>query len=229
MPYQCFIIDDEPIAIDIVRAHLERLPDFEVAGTYEDPLQAFRAIKQKKVDLLFLDIQMPELTGLELLRTLRQPVDVILTTAHREFALEGFELNVIDYLLKPISFDRFLQATGKFLEKQRMPSNAPSKTDDHIFVRADRKEVRVDFNEILYVEGLKDYVKIVTTSGMIVTKESIGQMEKALPPVRFIRIHRSYLVARSKITAYTPAQVEIGRKVLPVGRTYRSVFSQTMK
>jgi DNA-binding LytR/AlgR family response regulator len=228
MPYQCFIIDDEPIAIDVIRAHLERLPDFEVAGAFEDPLRAFQAIRQTRVDLIFLDIQMPGLSGLDLLRTLRQPVDVILTTAHREFALEGFELNVIDYLLKPVSFDRFLQATGKFLDKRRPPGERQAEAVDHIFVRADRKSVRVDFEAVLYVEGLKDYVKIITTSGMIVTKESIGQIEEALPPGQFLRIHRSFIVARQKITAYTPTHVEIGEKVLPVGRTYRAGFLQSM-
>lgn len=229
MAYHCYLIDDEPIAIDVIRAHLERLDQLEIAGTFQDPVKAFQAIRQEPVDLLFLDIEMPDLNGLELIRSLPDPPDVILTTAHREFALEGFELDVVDYLLKPIPFDRFLQAVGKFLDKHRIPTASTSTVADHLFVRADRKSVRIDFNRILFVEGVKDYVKIVLDSRKILTKESIGKMAERLPADQFLRIHRSFIVNCNKITAYTATEVEIERRVLPIGRVFRKEFLEKME
>lgn len=229
MPYRCYIIDDEPIAIDVIRAHLEKFDDFEVAGAFEDPVEAFEAQNREPADLLFLDIEMPELSGLELLRALRRPVDVILTTAHREFAVEGFELSVIDYLLKPIAFDRFLQAIDKFLEKQ--PPSSPKSHDSrprYLTVRADRKSVRVNIGEIRYIEGLKDYVKIYTDEGRIVTKSSIGQIEERLPAEHFLRIHRSFIVNKERISAFTATDVEVGDQLIPIGRTYRRNFHKSM-
>lgn len=229
MPYRCYIIDDEPIAIDVIRAHLEKLDDFEVAGAFEDPVEAFEAQHREPADLLFLDIEMPELSGLELLRALQRPVDVILTTAHREFAVEGFELNVIDYLLKPIAFDRFLQAINKFLKKQH-PASAEStgSAPRYLTVRADRKSVRVNIGEIRYIEGLKDYVKIYTDEGRIVTKSSIGQIEERLPAEHFLRIHRSFIVNKERISAFTATDVEVGDQLIPIGRTYRRNFHKSM-
>ena len=230
MAYRCLIIDDEPIALDILRSFLAKLEDFEVAGAFQDPLEAFQFLKKQPVDLLFLDIQMPELSGLELLRALQRPPAVILTTAHREFALEGFELDVVDYLLKPIAFDRFLRAIDKFLDRRgAAPPETGEAPPDHLFVRADRKSVRIAFKDLLYIEGLKDYVRMITTSGQILTKESIGQMEERLPADQFIRIHRSYLVPAAKISAFTHTEVEVGDRQLPVGRAYRASFLEFME
>ncbi|MCB0582251.1 MAG: response regulator transcription factor [Phaeodactylibacter sp.] len=223
----CYIIDDEPIAIDIIRRYLERLSDFEVKGTFEEPLEAFQALKRAPVDLIFLDIQMPGLSGLEMLKALARKPAVILTTAHREYALEGFELDVVDYLLKPIEFQRFLKAIDKFLERlPPAPVSAAAKpaVEPGILVRANRKSVRVRLSDVLYIEGLKDYVKIILPEGNLLTKELIGDIEQRLPPEQFFRIHRSFIVPRDKIDAFTAVDVEIGKFEIPIGRTYKEAF-----
>lgn len=226
--YHCYIVDDEPIAIDIIRHYLEKLPNFEVAGSFDDPLEAFLALKEKPVDLLFLDIQMPGLTGIDLLQTITNPPEVIFTTAYREYAFEGFELNVLDYLLKPIALNRFLQAIDKFLAKKKglRPSTAPTKeSQEVIIVRADRKALRIKLSDILFVEGLKDYVKIILPDRQVVTKELISQIEKRLPPDQFVRVHRSFIIAREKIDAFTASEVEIGPYEIPIGRKYRGILN----
>jgi len=229
MHYTCFIIDDEPIAIEIIESYLLRLDGFAVSGKFTNPVKAFEALQAQTVDLLFLDIQMPGLTGLELLQSLRSKPEVILTTAYREFALEGFEFDVTDYLLKPVSFDRFLKAIGKFHTRVRPPEAAAlpriqaTETEaPHLFVRADRKNVKVLLDDILYVESLKDYVRIATVGqGKITTKETITHFEQALPGDRFLRVHRSFIVAKDKITAHSADGLDIGKVPIPVGRMYK--------
>lgn len=228
MNYTCYIIDDEPIAIEIIESYLQRLEGFAVAGTFTNPVKAFEALQQRRVDLIFLDIQMPGLSGLEFLRSLRDKPEVILTTAYREFALEGFELDAADYLLKPVSFDRFLKAIGKFHTRVR-PVGAPEASQahssegeaPHIFVRADRKNVKIWLDDILYVESLKDYVRIATPQGKITTKETITHFEEVLPGERFLRVHRSFIVAKDKITAHSNDGLDIGKTPIPVGRMYK--------
>ncbi|MCB0589302.1 MAG: response regulator transcription factor [Phaeodactylibacter sp.] len=234
----CYIIDDEPIAIDIIRRYLDKLEGFEVKGTFEEPLVAFHALKQEPVNLIFLDIQMPGLSGLEMLKALTQKPAVILTTAHREYALEGFELDVVDYLLKPIEFQRFLKAIDKFLERQasftksydnreeQAPAPATSQPEPTILVRANRKSVRVRLSDILYIEGMKDYVKIILPEETLLAKELIGDFEQRLPPGQFFRIHRSFIVPRDKIDAFTAMDVEIGKYEIPIGRTYKAAFME---
>lgn len=226
--YTCLLVDDEPIAMDILQTYLQRLENLAVAGRFSNPIKAFEALQQHPVDLLFLDIQMPELTGLELLQSLRYKPVVILTTAYREFALEGFEYDVLDYLLKPISFDRFLKAIDKFYS--RMPlANLPEKQykvskDEalpHFFVRADRKNVKILLEDIFYLESLKDYVKIVTKQGAVLTKETITHFDKILPPGQFLRTHRSFIVAMNKVTALSTDGLEIHQVTIPVGRMYK--------
>lgn len=228
MTYTCYIIDDEPIAIEIIESYLLRLEGFAVAGKFTNPVKAFEALQQQPVDLLFLDIQMPGLTGLEFLQSLRQKPEVIMTTAYREFALEGFELDAADYLLKPVSFDRFLKAIGKFhtrVHKTDAPAlpkvQAPEGEAPHLFVRADRKNVKVLLDDILYLESLKDYVRIATAQGKITTKETITHFGEVLPKERFIRVHRSFIVAKDKITAYSADGLDIGKTPIPVGRMYK--------
>lgn len=225
--YRCYIVDDEPIAIDIIRHYLEKLPNFEVVGSFDDPLEAFLALKEQPVDLLFLDIQMPGLTGIDLLQTISNPPEVIFTTAYREYAFEGFELNVLDYLLKPIAFNRFLQAIDKFLLKKKKETAVPAakaETSEVLTVRADRKTVRIKLSDILFIEGLKDYVKIILPDRQVVTKELISQMEKRLPSDQFVRVHRSYIIAKGKIDAFTATEVEIGQFEIPIGRKYRGLI-----
>lgn len=224
MNYRCLIVDDEPIAIEILRTYLNRLGEFQVVETYTNPIKAFEAIQHEPVDLLFLDIQMPELTGLELLQALRKPPLVILTTAYREFALDGFEMNALDYLLKPISFDRFLKAIDKFhAQATSLPKTPAAQTElsDHFFIRADRKSVKVFYHDILYLESLKDYVRIVTTQGKFLTKETLTQFEKMLPADAFLRTHRSFIVAKNKVNSISPDGLELNQQLIPVGRMYK--------
>lgn len=225
--FECYIVDDEPIAIEILSAYIQRLDGFSVKGAFTNPVKAFESLQQSPADLLFLDIQMPELTGLELLRSLRRRPEVILTTAYREFALDGFELDAVDYLLKPVAFDRFLKAIDKFLARNgkktpesQPPAPAPEE-QPHLFVRADRKNVKIYLHDILYLESLKDYVRIVTSNGKVLTKDTMTHFEETLPPERFLRVHRSFLVAKEKISAFSADGLEIGKITVPVGRLYK--------
>jgi DNA-binding LytR/AlgR family response regulator len=230
MPYRCYLVDDEPIALDILANYLGRLEGYTVAGRFTNPIKAFESLHQEPVDLLFLDIHMPGLTGLELLAALRRPPACIITTAYREFALEGFNLDVVDYLLKPVAFERFLQAIDKFQSRRsagpaptlpRPAVTASSGEDAHVFVRADRRNVKVLLDDILYLESLKDYVRIVTTTGKILTKDTLGHFEELLPAGQFLRVHRSFIVARNKIKAQSADGLELGAALIPVGRLYK--------
>lgn len=231
---QCYIVDDEPIAIDILVSYVQRMDGVAVKGVFTNPVKAFEALRQSSVDLLFLDIQMPELTGLELLQSLRHRPEVILTTAYREFALEGFELDVVDYLLKPISFDRFLKSIDKFQARiNKQPTGMPpipvnDGEPPHLFVRAERKNIKVYLHEILYLESLKDYVRIVTTANKILTKETLTHFEESLPEERFLRVHRSFLVAKDKISAFSTDGLEIGKASIPVGRLYKLAVEKSV-
>ncbi|MBL7803566.1 MAG: response regulator transcription factor [Saprospiraceae bacterium] len=234
MSYQCLIVDDEPIATDIIANYLGRLEGFAIAGKFTNPVKAFEFLQTRKIDLLFLDIQMPGLTGLEFLQSLRRRPEVILTTAFREFALEGFEQDVTDYLLKPITFDRFLKAVGKF--QARVSKGAlsvqPAVHDDgppFLFVRADRKQIKILLDDILYLESMKDYVRFVTEKGKITTKQSITFFEEHLPPDRFFRVHRSFIVSKEKITAWSAEGLELGAVHIPIGRQYKQLVEKEMQ
>jgi len=232
---RCFIVDDEPIAIGIIETYLQRLDGFRVEGTYTNPIKAFEALQHARVDLLFLDISMPELTGIELLSTLRNRPEVVFTTAYRDFAPEGFELDAVDYLLKPISFERFLKAIDKFYVRasRNRPEPSPVVSDanagsGYMFVRADRKNIRVNISDILYLESLRDYVRIVTADDKIITKETIAHFENLLPAANFLRVHRSYIVARDKITALSADGLEVGKHLIPVGRMYKLMVEKAV-
>lgn len=235
MSYQCLLIDDEPIALDILETYLGRLGGFSVAARFTSPVKAFEALQTLKIDLIFLDIQMPGLNGLAFVQALRNRPEIILTTAYREFALEGFELDVADYLLKPVSFERFLKAIGKFQARVEHSNKSetlqPSSVGDmaHLFVRADRKQVKILLDDILYLESLKDYVRFVTTSGKVVTKQSIRHFEETLPAEHFLRVHRSFIVARNKITAWSADGLELGAHSLPIGRQYRQLVEKALR
>ena len=234
MKYKCYILDDEPLALNVIEQHLGRFGEFEVCGKSTEPLEALAQIKRLQPDLLFLDIQMPELTGLELIQSIQHRPAIVLTTAYREFAVEGFELNVLDYLVKPIPFKRFVQAIEKFLEQRlgqptvAVPVTAEQPTSDAIFVKADRKTIRIPLDDILFVEGVKDYVKIVLPTQRILTKVSIGNFIKELPAGRFVQVHKSFIVAKAKVTAYTSQDIEIGEMVVPIGRQYKEGFLREM-
>ncbi len=223
MKTRCLIVDDEPLAIDALSILLEKFPTVEIAATCEDTFQAQEILRSMPVDLVFLDIQMPEVTGLSFLRSLSDPPPVIFTTAHRQYAVDAFELNVVDYLLKPISQQRLMKALDKYyhLAAGKGGGGKAPAGEDHMFVRADRKMVKVRFEDILYVEGLKDYVHIITEQKNVITRMTMNEVESALPEGKFLRIHRSYVVSLGKISAFNQHDVEVGREELPIGRSYR--------
>ena len=229
--YRCYILDDEPLAIKVIEQHLSKLDrQFEVCGSSTDPIEAHQQLKVLQPDLLFLDIEMPEINGLELIASIATSPKIIITTAYREYAVEGFELNVLDYLFKPIPFPRFMKAIDRFLENQK-PKTIIRNSDDptFIFIKANRKNVRLELNDILYIEGVKDYVKIVLPNQSFLTKSSIGNFLPTLPPDQFIRIHKSFIIAKNKVTAFTHHDVEIGKIELPIGRSFRDLFLKQMK
>ena len=232
----CLAVDDEPPALDVLKKYISTVPSLELAGTCNDALETLSFLQHQNIDLLFLDIQMPQLLGTDLLRTLKKPPKVIFTTAYRKFAIEGFELDAVDYLLKPISFERFLKAVNKVMESNIPHPSANENesfskviTDPFICFRTDRKMVKINFNEILYIESLKDYIKVVTTSKNLVTKHSISSLEQTLPKENFMRIHRSFIVAINKINSYTSEMVEVGKIELPVSRMYRLEVEKALK
>ena len=229
--YNCFIVDDEPLAIEVIEDHLSKLQNFEVVGSYIDSIEAFVAYKNREVDLLFIDIEMPDFNGLEFIKSLKIKPEIIITTAYRNFAVQGFDLNILDYLVKPIPFERFMQSIDKFIDKQ---NNQPYKDTSiaqqkFIIVRADRKNIKLFLDDILYVEGLKDYVKIILKDKQILTKQSIGNFEKSLNSTQFFRIHKSFIIALDKITAFTSYDVEINRLEISIGRSYKEKFLEVMK
>src|SRR6188768_3465142 len=230
----CLVIDDEPPAREILKQHIAGVEALELAGTCSNAVEAVSFLKEHVVDLLLLDIQMPQLLGTDFIRTLKNPPKVIFTTAYRKFAVEGFELNAVDYLLKPISFERFLRAVNKVMETQLSISevsdteNSKSVIDQHLYLRAQRRMTRISFDEILYVESLKDYVKVVSQSTNIISKVSISALEETLPKDRFVRIHRSFIVALDKVTSYSHEMVEIGKTRFPISRMYRHEVGQVM-
>jgi len=227
----CLVVDDEPPAREILKQHIAGVEALELAGTCSNAVEAVSFLKEHPVDLLFLDIQMPQLLGTNFIRTLKNPPKVIFTTAYRKYAVEGFELDAVDYLLKPISFERFLKAVNKVLQlnispAQAMPTSATKEkqngeSNSFLYFRAERKMVKVFFRDILYVEGLKDYIRIVTDNKTIVTKYVLSTLEEMLPANEFLRIHKSYIVAIYKIDSYNADTIHIAKHELPIGRLYK--------
>jgi DNA-binding LytR/AlgR family response regulator len=227
-PFKCLIIDDEPLAQNVIENYLNNIASIELIAKCDNALTALTWIKKQPVDLIFLDISMPFISGIDFIKTLQNPPAIILTTAHREFAVESYELNVLDYLLKPISFERFLKAINK-LENEETKDVKPviddSGSDVFIYVKSEKKNVKILLKEILFIESLKDYIKIQTLSKSIITQVPISTIEQRLPE-SFLRIHRSYIVAKDKITAYTQHDFEIGKYQIPIGRNYKAVVSK---
>jgi len=224
MKIKCVIIDDEPLAIQLLQKHIAQLDFFEVVATCNNAISALEVLNTKTVDLLFLDIKMPRVSGLELLKTLRHPPKTILTTAYREFALEGFDLGVIDYLLKPITFDRFFKAIERYLNTSNhtVPELLSSSETQFIYLKSGHKYFKVDTRDILYAESLKDYVNVHTRDKVITSKYKISDLEKELEGKDFLRIHRSYIVNLTHITAFTTYDVEIGKLELPIGESFKT-------
>jgi len=229
---KCIIVDDEPMARDVIRRYIQKIPTLKLMGEFGNAIEATIFLQEQAVDMIFLDIKMPQLSGTEFVRSLRNVPKIIFTTAHKEFAHEGFELDVIDYLLKPIRFDRFLRAVNKaFPQRQQeiethgLIANEDSKrASSFIYLRVDRKMIKVLLDEIVYIESDKDYVKVFTEKGFVITRQTIASVEAMLSESQFIRTHRSYIVSLNKIKSFTAEIVEIGNKELPIGRLYRNNF-----
>lgn len=234
---KCLVIDDEMPAREILKKYISSLDSFELSGTCDNAVEALSFLQNHTVDLMFIDIQMPKILGTDFIRTLKNPPRVIFTTAYRKFAVEGFELDAVDYLLKPISFERFLKAVNKVLQVNHHSINSDNTSEENkrdqsnpfLYFRADRKMVKVFLNDILFVEGMKDYIKIVTESKPIISKHLISTLEGMLPKDEFIRIHRSFIAAINKIQSFNSDSVEIGKKKLPIGRLFKHDVERTLK
>ncbi len=234
MKIKCMLVDDEPLAIQALSSLLDRMDNIEITAGCNDALSAFQHIKSNPVDLLFLDIEMPELSGLDFIKSLKHPPKIILVTAYRDYALDAFDLDVLDYLLKPVSFERLLQALDKFYESFQsrenvIPSTNESNTNTAQFlqIKADKKTVRIPLQNILYIESMKDYQKIHTVGGNTVTQMSLKSILEKLPDNLFMQIHRSFIINLDKIDSFTSNSIEIKKQELPIGRMYRAaLFAQ---
>lgn len=240
MTHTCIIVEDEPLARSLMENYIQKVPYLHLVQSFSDPLKALEFLRENTVDILFSDIQMPEITGITLLKILQKKPLIILTTAYSEYAIEGYELDVLDYLLKPITFERFLKSVekaslrlnGNLLPKtpeknvpETLPSIVPTESiQPFIFVKDGTKLVKIRLNEILYIEGLKDYVAIYTSQQKIVSLQTIKSLESTLPEKQFIRIHNSYIVALEWIEAIQREKVQIGKVFLPISDTYRKAF-----
>lgn len=220
---RCIIVDDEPLAHDILSDYVSKLKHLELVNTYTNPIEAFSSIERDKIELVFLDVQMPELTGIQFMKLLGNKAKVILTTAYPEYALDGYEHNVVDYLLKPISFERFQKACDKVVNNAAVVEENSVELD-HIFIKSEHKIVRIDLSSILYIEGLKDYISIYTTKERVLTLMNMKKIEEMLPSKRFIRVHKSYIVPLDKINSIEKNRIYIDGQGVPIGDTYKDEF-----
>ena len=229
----CMVVDDEPMAREIISSFVGKIHNLELVATCKNVSEAFSILQKESIQLIFLDINMPEISGLSLAKSIQHKSQVIFTTAYRGYAVEGFDLQAVDYLLKPISFDRFLKAVQKYFDlhvsKEIIHQEIVSEVKENsIFVRSDRKMVKVRFNEIRYVESLSDYVKIYTDKETVVTRETISNIESKLPSKEFLRTHRSYIVSINKINSFTNEFVELDKKAIPISRSYKENVLQKL-
>jgi len=225
MPIRCMIIDDEPLALEVLENLLNQVEDAEIVASCTSAIKAFELLGHTPVDLLLLDIKMPGMNGLELVESLAHPPAVILVTAHREYAVEGFELNVLDYLMKPVALPRLLKALDKYRQSRLepispAPENQPAPVD-FLDLRIDRRIHRIHLDEIRYLESLKDYVMVYTDSGKLLVRQTLSSLEEQLPADRFLRIHRSYIVSLERVRAWDSTEVELPKRQLPIGPTYQ--------
>jgi DNA-binding LytR/AlgR family response regulator len=224
----CIIVEDEPLAVKVLSDYISQVPFLALKGTFKDAILAADYLRNHSVDLIFLDIHLPKLKGMAFLKTLTHPPAVIITTAYHQYAVEGFALNVTDYLLKPFEFERFLVAVSKV--KTVLPETpAPRESDerkDYLFLNVQKKKVRISFSDIVYIESQREYVRLVTDKGEYLSKMSTHEIEALLPVHRFKRIHRSFIIAVSKIDAYSAEAVEVNGVSIPIGRGYRQVLDQ---
>ncbi len=228
----CLIVEDEPLAAEIMRDYVLQIPGLKFCGICGDVFSAMDKLREENIQLIFLDINLPKMSGIDFIKTLNGRYDIILTTAYHQYALDGFNLNVVDYLLKPIEFSRFLQAVNKVFEKHK--ETVTHKVDSipgkkFFFFNIDKKMVKVYADDILYIESLKDYIRIHTMEKALVTKFQIGEINELLSDEKFIRIHKSFIINMDKITAYNAIEVEINKLTLPIGRTYKEIAEQQIR
>ena len=237
MKLKTILVDDEPHALEVLVNYLQNFNEIEILAQCQNAIQAFQVLQQNKVDLMFLDIKMPGLTGTELLRSLKNPPKVIFTTAYQDYAVEGFDLNAVDYLLKPIPFDRFLKAIDKAFtffdvnNRQAAVTEKAPVTNKEVFLylKVDRKMVKVNVNDIYWIESIRDYIKVILKDKVLISKQKISLLEELLPEDDFIRIHRSFIVSLGKIEGYHSYAVDIAGKELPIGRNYKADCQRRFK
>ena len=220
----CIIVDDEAIAREIIASHVSKIDNITAIAQCKNAIEAFNCIRNNRIDLVFLDINMPEVSGIAFAKSINKDIKIIFTTAYRDYAVEGFDLQAVDYLLKPIAFERLLKAVNRFFEVTavaRPITTELSEPNDFIFVRSDRKMLKIDFNAIIYVESYSDYIKIHLQNETIVTRETISAIEAKLPKNRFLRIHRSYIICVSRLESYTSEFVTVNNTALSISRSYK--------
>lgn len=228
--WKCIIVDDEPLAREVLARYVTRIPSLQLVAQCNNAIDAMESMKLHDADIIFLDIQMPELRGTDLIRILKNPPFIIITTAFQEYALEGYELDVVDYLLKPIQFDRFVKSITKVFRlggdhgaNLAVENTSPeTEKDPYLYFRTDRKTTKVMIRDILYIEGMGNYVKVYTTHGTVITKNSMAAMETMLPETVFIRTHRSFIVSKTKVKSFNSEQIEIDAHQIPIGKLYRN-------
>ncbi len=231
MKTKCIIIDDEPLARELIRGHIQKLENFEIADECSNAMQAMDSLRKNKVDLILLDIKMPQISGLEFLKSLKNPPKVIITTAYSQFAIEGFELDVVDYLMKPVTFERFFKAINKYFavrSQQDISLENENAFDENafIYVKENKKIIKIYLKEIHFIEGLNEYIRIHTDTRRVVIKSSLHSMENKLPPEQFIRVHKSYIVSIPRIRAFNATTIELENAKVRIGRNYKNqVFS----
>ncbi len=223
MKIKCIIIDDEPLAISVVESHLEKFDNIEIVASFTNPIKAYELIDQEKIDLIFLDINMPQINGLDFLKNLIHKPLIVITTAYREYAVKSYELDVLDYLVKPIPFERFIKTINKVYQMinfQNIASSQGESQDPYIFLKANKKLVKINLNDIIYIESLKDYIKVATVSNDYIVHKSLTALTAELPASMFIRIHRSFTISIDKVVALDGNLVELINKKIPIGRNY---------
>lgn len=221
---KCLIVDDEEIAREVMTNYVEKVPYLKLMGTCENAIEAHEFATNKEIDLLFLDIEMPGLTGIEFLKSINKKPRVIICSANKDYAVEGFELDVDDFILKPVTFERFLKAVGKIKSEEK----ELEVTDNYFYVNENKRMVRIDIENIVYLESLRDYVRIVTTQKQVITHQHLTHFENKLPSDKFMRIHRSIIVAIDKIQSFTSSLIDVGDKELPIGRNYKEDVQNTL-
>ncbi len=230
----CIIVDDEPVAREILENHLDRIETINVVASCKSAIEAFKIINAQPVDLIFLDINMPDISGLSFAKSMSREYKIIFTTAYRDYAVDGFDLRAVDYLLKPISFERLLQGVNKFFEESsgtfpRQSGEIQIEKEDFMFVRSDRKMVKVNFKDIVFIESLSDYIKIhLEGPKVLVTRDTLSNIEAKLPTNDFIRIHRSFMVSIHKIESFTSDTIGISKHEIPISRSYRDAVLEKL-